>query len=250
MPKAFEHIPASGNEQLFIFGDHASRFIPKAYDNLGLSGDDLTRHIAWDIGTESILRNLCAYFKCAGQLASVSRLVIDLNRDLDVAGLIATSSDETTIPGNLNLTPAQRQARIEQFYAPYHNELARQLSAPLRRFAVSLHSFTPKPRGGARRLTQIGLLAKHDMLSAEQFKREIGALGLNAAINKPYSAYDLNHSVDAHIAPRGLAHLVIEIRQDLIDNPAGIARLSNLLIKGLESIVKDVSERDSRDAAG
>jgi len=45
MSEAFEYIPSRGHQELFIFGDHASRHIPSEYNNLGLSGDDLTRHI-------------------------------------------------------------------------------------------------------------------------------------------------------------------------------------------------------------
>jgi len=99
MSAAFEYIPARYNDRLFIFGDHASRHIPDEYDNLGLSGGDLTRHIAWDIGTEAIIRGLCAHFGCAGQLAGVSRLVIDLNRDPQASGLIPETSDACTKRG-------------------------------------------------------------------------------------------------------------------------------------------------------
>ena len=74
MSEAFHTIPAAKKSPVFIFGDHASKHIPDEYDNLGLSGTDLTRHIAWDIGTETIVRELCAYFGCGGQLAAVSRL--------------------------------------------------------------------------------------------------------------------------------------------------------------------------------
>ena len=55
MSEAYHSIAATKNVPLFIFGDHASKHIPEEYNNLGLSGDDLTRHIAWDIGTETCL---------------------------------------------------------------------------------------------------------------------------------------------------------------------------------------------------
>ncbi len=239
MTHAFEHIPAQGRQNVFIFGDHASNHIPPDYNNLGLSGDDLTRHIAWDIGTEQIVRRLCAHFKCGGQLAGVSRLVIDLNRDMTMDSLIPDHSDETLITGNANLTPAQRQDRISRFYSPYHTELGRQLDQRDDPFVLSVHSFTPQPRGGARRLTDIGLLVKHDEPSAEQFKHSLDSLGqgFNVGMNKPYSAYDLNYTIDAHVAPRALRHLAIEIRQDLVDTAAGVAEISNLLAERLEPII-------------
>lgn len=237
MRSGFEHIPSQGNTSLFIFGDHASKFIPAEYDSLGLSGDDLTRHIAWDIGTEAIIRRLCAHFGCGGQLAGVSRLVIDLNRDLKAAGLIPETSDGTVITANQGLSSAQRQDRITRFYAPYHAALAENLDGLDTPFVLSVHSFTPHPLTGARRDTEIGLLVKHDVETAAQFQQSLIRSKIKAEINKPYSAYDLNYTVDAHIGPRGLPHLAIEIRQDLVDTEAGVAKVTALLIDHLELIL-------------
>jgi len=52
---AFDTVPAARETPLLIFGDHASRAIPPRYKDLGLSGDDLTRHIAHDIGTDRVI---------------------------------------------------------------------------------------------------------------------------------------------------------------------------------------------------
>ena len=218
MSDAFESIPAVKNTPLFIFGDHASKHIPAEYDNLGLSGDDLTRHIAWDIGTETIVRELCAHFGCAGQVAGVSRLVIDLNRDPEAAGLIPVTSDGTDIDANKNLSEAARQDRIDRFYGPYHVALGAALDGLEDPLVLSVHSFTPQPKTGGFRPTDIGLLVKDDVKSAEQFRD--GLINtmphFTIGMNKPYSAYDLNHTIDANVAPRGLRHLAIELRQDHI----------------------------------
>ena len=238
MSEAYDLIPESGNNQLFIFGDHASKFIPDAYDDLGLSGDDLTRHIAWDIGTEAIIRGLCAHFGCAGQLAVVSRLVIDLNRDPHAAGLIPEISDGTIIAANQGLSAAQRQDRIARFYTPYHAALAAHLDALDNPFVLSVHSFTPHPLTGDARGTDIGLLVKHDYGTAARFQESFKSYpNYKVEINKPYSAYDLNYTVDEHIGPRGLRHLAIEIRQDLVDTQAGVADVTALLIDRLSAII-------------
>ena len=238
MSDAFENICANGNHRLFIFGDHASRFIPEEYDNLGLSGDDLTRHIAWDIGTEAIIRGLCAHFGCAGQIAGVSRLVIDLNRDPAAAGLIPETSDGTVIAANQGLSAAQRQDRIARFYTPYHAALAAHLDRLENPFVLSVHSFTPQPLTGAARSTDIGLLVKHDYGTAERFQESCKPYSdYKVEINKPYSAYDLNYTVDEHIGPRGLRHLAVEIRQDLVNTQAGVDRLTALLIDRLTPIM-------------
>ena len=239
MSEAYHSIAATKNVPLFIFGDHASKHIPEEYNNLGLSGDDLTRHIAWDIGTETIVRELCAYFGCGGQLAGVSRLVIDLNRELNMPGLIPTESDGTIISANKNLSDTKRQDRIERFYNPYHAAIGTELDRLDDPLVISVHSFTPKPDLGDVRHVDIGFLVKHDVDSAEQLGEMFMRLGraFTLGINEPYSAYDLNHTIDANIAPRGLRHLAIEIRQDHIDTEVKARDIANVLADRLEPIV-------------
>ncbi len=239
MRQPFEIIPAKRDIPLFIFGDHASRHIPPGYNNLGLSGEDLTRHIAWDIGTEVIIRRLCANFGCAGQLAGVSRLVIDLNREADHAGLIPETSDGTIITANQNMSAAERRARTDKYYTPYHDALAAQLEVMDAPFVLSVHSFTPKPVTGAARETEIGLLVRHDVPSAESFAGQLASheRGFMAGMNKPYSAYDLNHTVDIHLAPRGLRHLAIEIRQDLVETDAKAQAMADILAECLTPLL-------------
>jgi len=76
MTPAFHTLAAAAETPLLIFGDHASNVIPPRYNNLGLSGADLTRHIAHDIGTDSVIRALCRRFGAAGHICGFSRLLI------------------------------------------------------------------------------------------------------------------------------------------------------------------------------
>jgi len=240
MNKAYELIKHQGNQNLFVFGDHASRHIPTVYNTLGLSGDDLTRHIAWDIGTEVIVRRLCEHFQCGGQLASVSRLVIDMNRDPEAAGLIPEMSDGTIIVGNENLTPLEKQARVDDYYGPYHAKLGESLDALSSPFVLSIHSFTPHPHTGDARKTDIGLLIKHDEESAEQFRQSMEANHpeYKVGMNLPYSAYDLNYTVDAHVAIRRLRHLAIEIRQDHISTDKDASLMADRLATCLKPVLQ------------
>lgn len=235
----FETIAATKDTPLFIFGDHASKYIPEEYDNLGLHGDDLTRHIAWDIGTETIVRELCAHFGCGGQLAGVSRLVIDLNRDLDSPSLIPVISDGTFVTGNEHLSPAARQDRVDRFYTPYHAALGTALDALQDPLVLSVHSFTFKPDLGQHRLLDIGLLVKDDADSAEQFREMFMRLGraFTIGMNEPYSAHDLNHTIDAAVVPRGLRHLAIELRQDHINTLEKARDIASVLAGQLEPLV-------------
>ena len=245
MTTPFHSIAATKDTPLFVFGDHASKHIPDAFDNLGLSGDDLTRHIAWDIGTETVVRHMCEYFGCAGQVAGVSRLVVDLNRSLDMPGLIPVVSDGTLIPGNEDLSETERQDRINRFYTPYHAAIGAQLDRMDDPLVISIHSFTPKPDNGDFRLMDIGLLVKHDEKSAKELRQMFMQLGraFTIGVNEPYSAWDLNHTIDNNVASRGLRHLAIEIRQDHIETEAKARDIAEVLADRLEPIVRRVPVR-------
>ncbi|WP_427454165.1 N-formylglutamate amidohydrolase [Litorimonas sp. WD9-15] len=239
MSEPFHHIPGDTSVPLFLFGDHASKFIPARYDNLGLSGDDLTRHIAWDIGTEAVIRGLCARFGNTGIVAGFSRLLIDPNRGLENESLIPEFSDGTDIPSNANVTAAVREERIETLYRPYHNALSAALDQQDNPLTISVHSFTPKPNLGDFRAVNFGLLVKDDIETAEVFQTRLSELApeLSIGVNKPYSAYDLNHTVDTHVSPRDLPHLAIEIRQDHIGDQQGVARMVSILGDALEPMM-------------
>ena len=239
MKQKFQVIKALQNTPLFIFGDHASRYIPEKYGNLGLKDEDLCRHIAWDIGTEVIVRELCKIFKCSGQIASVSRLLIDLNRALSSPGLIPNKSDGTTIKKNIDLSELERKERIDNFYKPYHagiNDSLDKLENPL---VISIHSFTKKPRLGCFRTVDMGLLVKHDEQTAKRFQNQLSLYGahLNLGINEPYSAHDLNHTIDENVAPRSLRHLAIEIRQDHVDTDDKAVMMAGILANCIKPII-------------
>ena len=244
MSKAYHSIAARTDAPLFIFGDHSSDHIPDEFDGLGLSGQDRARHIAVDVGTEGVIRALCKAFGCAGHLAGVSRLVIDCNRDLAAKGLIAEISDESPIPGNQNLTAAQKQSRIAQIYTPYHDTLGAAIEHcsqntrdPL---IISIHSFTPQLRGGEKRPVEIGFLVKADLDSARDAMAEFATISMNYNVgyNEPYSAWDLNHTVDVHVTARGLRHLNIEIRQDLITTPQQQAHMADILSRIIGPVMR------------
>lgn len=235
-------LPAKSHSPVFCFCDHATNHVPAAYDNLGLSATDLNRHIGWDIGAETLTRQFCSTFGAAGLLAGFSRLLIDTNRDLDSPALISEVSDGTTIPGNQNISELERQARIDQFYEPYHQALEQQLDEAQARFidplVVSIHSFTPKPEQGKKRSLDIGILWKVDEDIAIRLKAEIQRIHpYSVALNEPYSALKLNYTMDRHVVLRGLRHITLEVRQDLIDTEKKALLMANLLSQALNYFI-------------
>lgn len=239
MSNPFYHIAGDPAAPLFLFGDHASKHIPARYNDLGLVGEDLTRHIAWDIGTEAVIRGLCGRFGNPALVAGFSRLLIDPNRALDSVSLIPAFSDGTDIPGNLNLSEADRTERVDTLYQPYHNALRESLDAMSKPLTISVHSFTPQPALGDRRVLDFGLLVKQDTETASVFEHHLqtAAPDFSIGVNEPYSAHDLNHTVDLHVGPRNLPHLAIEIRQDHIGTEHGVARMVSILAEALQPMI-------------
>ncbi len=207
----------------FLACDHAGRRIPASV-NLGISDAELARHIGWDIGiwgtSVRIARALDAFL--IGQ--PYSRLVIDNNRPLTSPTLIPEISENTPIPGNANLTAAQRQQRIDEIFTPYHDRLEREISAAGPTLFVAMHSFTNIYKGVSRPW-HAGVLFNRDQgISRIMLDLLRAEPGLTIGENEPYSVSDTSdYSAPVHAERRGLPYLEIEIRQDLIATPEGEA---------------------------
>jgi predicted N-formylglutamate amidohydrolase len=228
----------AGSSVFFLTCDHAGRAIPRRLDRLGLPEDETLRHIAWDIGIEPVGRKLSGLLDATVILQAYSRLVIDCNRDPNVPSSIPEISETTEIPGNRGLGEAARATRVETIFRPYHNAIAASLD---RRAAegrdtvlVALHSFTPVFKGVSRPW-QVAVLFNRDPRLAHALAELLRAEGdLFVGENEPYAVSDLtDYTVPVHGERRGLPHVEIEIRQDLISEPAGqtqwAERLARLL---------------------
>jgi predicted N-formylglutamate amidohydrolase len=218
----------TGRSDLLLTADHAGRAIPRGLGRLGLSESELGRHIAWDIGIAGVTERLSAALDATAVLQTYSRLVIDCNRDPTVPSSIPEISEMTEIPGNRGLSPEQRAVRRQAIFEPYHARIrtvldARQ-AAGQRTIFVAMHSFTPVFKGESRAM-QVGVLYNRDARLAEIMLNLLRAEGdLTVGDNAPYAVSDVtDYGVPVHAEKRGLAHLEIEIRQDLIADTAGQA---------------------------
>jgi predicted N-formylglutamate amidohydrolase len=214
---------------ILIVADHASNHVPPDID-LGVDPTIFDRHVAIDIGVAPLTRALCATLGCGAILAGVSRLVCDLNRDEDAAGLVPASSDGIPIPGNA-LDAAGRAARVARFYRPYHAAVAAAIARQAPDLLVSLHSFTPRleTQPEVQRPWQIGILYNRDERAARIAIPLLEAAGIVTGDNEPYSGRVLNATMNRHGEAAGLPYLGIEVRQDQIGDAAGVARWATLL---------------------
>jgi len=96
VPPLFEQ-NATGRSPFLFTCDHYGRLIPKKLGDLGLPADELTRHIAWDIGIAGVAEMLSNQLDAQLIAQRYSRLVIDCNRPLTAAGSIPRLSEATVI---------------------------------------------------------------------------------------------------------------------------------------------------------
>lgn len=216
----------AGRGNILLLCDHASNHVPEDLD-LGIAPDLLDRHIAIDIGAAPLTRALAARLDAPAILATASRLVIDLHREPDHAALIPEWSDGHAIPGNVGV---DRAVRIARFHVPYHDALAEQITAQRPALLASIHSFTPRLEiAGDARPWEVGILYNRDDRAARIAIDLLRARGLETGDNEPYSGRLLNATLNRHGEANGIAYLAIEVRNDLIADPAGVGRWTNIL---------------------
>jgi predicted N-formylglutamate amidohydrolase len=244
-PAAFTVERASGASPFILVCDHASQRLPRRLGTLGLSQEDLGRHIAWDIGVAGVARRLGESLDACSIRHNYSRLAIDANRPPGAPDAIVRRSDDTTVPGHQDLSAAEVERRVRELFHPHHGRIREELDrrAPARRPAVlfSLHSFT-QSLGGQGRPWHAGVLYLRDQRLARpllDLLREEPDLVVGD--NEPYAASDeTDYTIVVHGERRGLPHVEIELRQDLIEDAAGqgawAARLARLLPRALQSM--------------
>ncbi len=223
-PAAFAILRESGASPFLLTCDHASNRIPRRLGSLGVGAQDLQRHVAWDIGAAGVTTWLAADLDAFAIFQNYSRLVIDCNRPLQADDLIATLSEHTEIPGNRSIDSAQRDMRVTEIFTPYHDRIALELNRRQTQVhptvLVSIHSFTPVFKSVARPW-HVGVLYNRDARLAVALMAVLKARGdLVVGDNEPYAVSDeSDYTLPVHAERRGLAHVEIEIRQDLIAGP-------------------------------
>jgi len=209
---AFEAISGSG--PVLFLCDHAANALPPG--GLGLDPALLSTHIAYDIGAAQVTRALARAYGAPALLGVWSRLLIDLNRGTDDPTLVMKLSDGSIIPGNRIADAAEVARRVEAFHAPYHAAI----DAELERIGpgavlISMHSFTPAWKGRPRPW-QVGVLYDRDTRLAGPLMARLAQAGFTVGDNEPYSGALEGDTLWRHGTMRGLPHVLIEMRQDLI----------------------------------
>jgi predicted N-formylglutamate amidohydrolase len=240
----------NGPSPFLVVADHAGNLMPRTVGRLGVSDSECERHIAWDIGIAGVARLVADALGATLVQQNYSRLVIDCNRTPGSETSIPAVSELTPIPGNVGLTENQKAARVHALFQPYHDrieaELDRRRQAGRPTALIAMHSFTPVFMGVARPW-HAGVLYNRD----PRFAHLLMALlqreaGLVVGDNQPYSVTDASdYTIPVHGERRGLHHVAIEIRQDLIADDKGQRTWAALLARLLPQAYQDVVAADT-----
>lgn len=222
----FDLVEGDRKRGIVLVADHARRDLPEEYGSLGLPAAELERHIAYDIGVETVTRELAAALDVPAVIANYSRLLIDPNRGEDDPTLIRQLYDGTVVPGNYPMAPEERERRLDGFYRPYHDAVGAMIASVAQAsgkapFIFSVHSFTPAMQGIARPW-HVGILWDLDDRVARPLI-DMLAQDRNLVVgdNEPYDGALRGDTMFKHAIVNGFPHALIEIRQDLIADQKG-----------------------------
>lgn len=243
---AVEILNANGAGNVLLLCEHASHAIPERYDGLGLRPEWRKSHAAWDPGALALARELGKALDAPLVASRVSRLVYDCNRSPESKSAMPSRSEIVEIPGNAALTREEKAERVETVYRPFCEAVASRLS-PAPMAIITIHSFTPVYHG-AHRPTEIGILHDTDRRLADLMLARAEALPhRRIERNQPYGPEDdVTHSLKLHGIENGIANVMIEIRNNLLQGHRAIRQMSQDLLQLLQPALADLS----REIAG
>jgi len=226
--------------KLLIVADHASNYIPKKYNNLGLKKKNVVTQKDYYPGVKELAINLSNKLNSQLVLGQYSRLLIDCNRDEDDPTLISAISDRKLILGNKKITKQEKNYRINKMYRPYHEKIKKKILENKINIIISLHSFNPIFKG-KKRFLKYGILSNQDRRLSDLILNELKKEKKIVGDNEPYKGSLIGDTLYKHALKRGIHHSLIEIRNDLLSNVKKIDQVSNLMYRVINKSIKSLS---------
>ncbi|EKV32922.1 hypothetical protein C882_0005 [Caenispirillum salinarum AK4] len=240
-PPAAHLVNGEGTTPLLLVCDHASNTIPESLGTMGLPGEALAEHIAWDIGAAAVTRHLAEMLNAPAILCGYSRLVIDCNRQPGDPTSVPAVSDTWEVTANQNMDQAHFDRRLDEVFHPYHRAITNTLAHMWQRnpehapVVFAVHSFTPCMKSGEPRPWECGILWDRDPRLPDALLNHLRKAHpeLTVGDNEPYDGREIAYTTDTHAAAAGLAHAAVEVRQDLIGDDAGAVQWAGILADAL-----------------
>ena len=242
-PSAFSIMNADGKTPCILVCDHASNLVPRKLGTLGMTEDDLQQHYAVDIGVKKITEVMSEALDAPAVFGNYSRLVVDLNRDIQHPTTFVMTGEGKPVPGNIAMNDADKQLRIDELYNPFHDALSSMIDGYLDKgivpAVIAIHSFTPVFYN-QRRPWEVGVLwVQDDRIPAATIKH-FENLGYCVGDNEPYDArYLRGTTVNRHADARHLPNALVEVRNDLISTDKDSIDWANRLVECYNPILSD-----------
>jgi predicted N-formylglutamate amidohydrolase len=234
-------IQTGRSRHLLLLCDHATNAVPERFGSLGLPDGEFQRHIAYDIGAAEVTRRLAHRLDATAIFCGFSRLLIDPNRGPDDPTLVMRLSDGAVVPGNARISEAGIEERVAEFHRPYHDAIEGWLDDALGEGAVpaivSMHSFTPYWKTQPRPWHAAVLWDRDPRLACPLIDSLRAGGDLVIGDNEPYDGGLKGDTMYRHATQRGLAHVLIEVRQDLISDEAGVEEWAGRLHAALAPLL-------------
>ncbi|MEY8098834.1 N-formylglutamate amidohydrolase [Falsihalocynthiibacter sp. S25ZX9] len=229
-----------GATPIAIVCEHASRFIPTEFDGLGLTDVARESHAAWDPGAFDVAQMLALGLNAPLVASGVSRLVYDCNRPPEALDAMPAKSEQFDVPGNLALTEAQRAARTKNYYVPFFAALTEMMATGIEAI-VTVHSFTPIYHGTPRAV-ELGFLHDSDSRLADaMLKNAPQETTLLTLRNEPYGPeHGVTHTLKVHGVENGVANVMLEIRNDLLESPEQRQEIAHMLLRILRKSLNEI----------
>ncbi|MFV0245852.1 MAG: N-formylglutamate amidohydrolase [Qingshengfaniella sp.] len=225
-----------------IVVDHSGTSVPAPLNDLGLDPSWHTTHHFQDLGVADLARRIAACIDVPVVMNRVSRLVIDTNRWIADPASVVSVIDGTTVPANIALSTAERAARQDAVFWPFHAAVARawdrQLAHHRQPLFFALHSCT-RYFEGSRRSWDGGTIWHNDQtLSRNLLDILARDTSLVLGDNQPYTGVNGLYTVDRHTFGSGLPACGFEVTNDLLETENGRSRWADLLSDALTSITR------------
>ena len=109
-----------GTSPVVVVCEHATNFIPSAYNNLGLVDGASESHAAWDPGALAVAKGLSDRLNAKLVASGVSRLVYDCNRPPSAPDAMPHQSEAIKVPRTVLMNSMSRFGRPLLRRLPQH----------------------------------------------------------------------------------------------------------------------------------
>ncbi len=247
----FQLFSAQSLSRFVLTCEHATHRLPVPTPRGTRFRDLLRSHWGWDIGGWGLTRELARRLSAPAVGGRWSRLFIDLNRPVSDPTLIRDEAGGERLPWNRRLGRREKERRVVEIHADYHNRIDRLLIRHLVRgiqpAIIAIHTFTPEEFDGRSRRFDAGVLFASEALAAHRAGKSLRDGGLRVRYNEPYSGLaGMMYSANRHGTHHELPYLELEFNQVLFEQPTATRRLATLTAAALKTAFNRKGRPESR----